>query len=226
MLSKIQIILRKIFSFLYTNEINTKDVLKDVSNIVKVKEEKVTKERDEILKDVDLSLYQDEVYINEYKEGRPNLLILDDLPSTEILYSIDFRNIQEEHNFDITEKFNVIMIHGRKAGFAGLKFLTKNIKIDYAILDITIDSLEKFDNGDYIDLDGVDIAIELHKLNNNVRLLFSSAHTMDIRNSLMLEYITKYENYFKKSIIENSLDKNSIRYNRLFKFLGTYYANR
>lgn len=220
MISVIKLIIRKIFSFLYTNKIDTHEVLSKVSNIVLEKEStKVIKTREEILKEINLDNYQDEVYLNEFKEGRPTILILDDLPSTEILYSIDFRNIKEEFELDIENKFNIIMIYNRKAGFAALKFLKKNIKIDYAILDITIDSLEKFDNGDFLDLDGIDIGIELHKINPNVKIKFSSAHTLNIKNNLMLEYITKYEGYFKNSITEHSIDKNSTRYKVLYNFL-------
>ena len=213
-------VLRKIFSFLYTNKIDTREVLNKVSEIVVEKApEKIIKSREEILQELNLENYQNEVYINEFKEGRPTLFILDDLPSTEILYTIDFKNINNDYNFDVEEKFNVIMVYGRKVGFAALKFFKKNIKIDYAILDITIDSLEKFDNGDYLDLDGIDIAIELNRICKDTKIIFSSAHTLNVRNNLMLEYITKYENHFKNDITKHSIDKNSTRYKVIYNFL-------
>ena len=95
----------------------------------------------------------------------------------------------------------------------------ENINIDYAILDINIDSLEKFDDGDYLDLDGIVIAIELIKINPNVNIIFSSAYTLNAKNPLMYDYIVKYEKNFNKSLVENTIDKNSVRFKVLYQFL-------
>lgn len=219
MLDTIGKIIRKIFSFLYTNHIDTEEVLKNVSDIVVSKPSVMVKSKEDILKEINLEDYQDEVYINEFNPNRKTLLIIDDLPTTEVLYSVDFKHIKSDFEFDINKKFNIIMLYDRKVGFAALKFLKKKIKIDYAILDINIDSLEKFDNGDYLDLDGIDLAMELVKENSSVKIIFSSAYTLNVRNPLMYEYITKYEQHFNKSLVENTIDKNSVRYKVLHQFL-------
>lgn len=219
MLTILSNILRKVFPFLYTSHIDTNEVLKNVSDIVTSKPITINKSKDDILKTLDLSGYQNEVYINDYRPDRKTLFIMDDLPTTEVLYTVDFKNINNDFGFNVNEKFNIIMLYDRKVGFAALKFLKKQLKIDYCILDINIDSLEKYDSGDYLDLDGIDIAIEMMKYNQDTKVIFSSAYTLDIKNPLMLEYITKYETHFNKSLVENTIDKNSVRYKVLYEFL-------
>lgn len=178
-------------------------------------------EREKLLAMVNYSVYKDPV--KKGTEGKPSLLILDDITITQKLYEFDFNNIQIKQGLDIYKDFQIIFCLGPDCGYEAYKYINiyKN-KIDFAILDLTLGTTIKLDNGEYVDMDGVDIAIAILKNNPDAKILFSTAHTLDINNRTVEQYVAKFEQFSNIRIDENQkyyMNKNSDRVKTLLKLL-------
>ena len=146
---------------------------------------------------------------------------MDDLEYILKLYQSDFRTIKREYGIDVENEYCIKFSTGTKCGFDAISEINKNDNIVFAILDITLGSITKNSKGEYIELDGVDIAIHLLKKNHNLDFLFVSGHTMNRLNPNMVKYYKKFEDKTGLNIENYYLYKNSDRYkvfyNRLFK---------
>ncbi len=166
--------------------------------------------REELMNMLDLDKYPDVEYVREFDKNKPTILIMDDIPDTYALYQIDFNKIKIKYNEDVFTNFNVVKALGAEAGFIAYKYILSGKRLDYAILDITIGSIVKFDNGEFLDLDGVDIGIAVMR-HTNAKVLFSTAHTLNRKNMVMEYYITKFEEYCDEDITKFSISKNNDR---------------
>lgn len=171
--------------------INREENTSDMCNVP------VHRSNQELAKLVDYSTHPDPEIKNI--NGGKSLLILDDIPISLDLYGADFRAIARKHaeeDIDPEKDFKQIVCVGTRAGCIAYKAIViDKQKIDYAILDITLGYIILLDNeaAEYLELDGIDIAIELLKINPETKILFVTAHTMDIRNEDMTYYIVKFE---------------------------------
>lgn len=198
------------------NLINNPLILKLIELIKKWRKketisEVIEEERDltteEMLNLLDYSKYIKPEFINGYNKNKKTIILLDDLMPTKFLYEIAINEMDKQYKDKFFDKFNVVYFFGKNIGFSFINFLrTSGIKIDYAVLDITINTYTKVGNTT-LDLDGVDLAIELDKKYPECSLLFNSAHTMNKRNPTVSNFMSKFENHFGTSMDALSIDK-------------------
>lgn len=208
-----------IINFFIKNKDKGKEVIETLEKTVNNIKENSTDKKYDILTKIDLSRYRDEEYLNPYDVNKKTIILVDDLPATKVLYEIAFNEIKRIHKVDVTKDYNIIFFFGKNVGFSVIKFLNKDINIDYAILDITIDTLAKFDD-EYIELDGVDIAIAIANKNATTKIMFNSAHTMNPRNLTVSEFIEKYKKHFKDDMYKHTIDKLVDMNQAIYNFLS------
>jgi len=173
--------------------------------------------REELFGLLKLSDYGEVDFVNGYDPNKETLLIMDDIDDTYTMYEIDFDKIKLLKDKDIYARFNVVTAMGVEAGFLAYKAIQYGLKIDYAILDITVGNMIKFSNGEYLDIDGVDIGLML--LKNDTKIIFSTVHTMNKKMLVMEYYINKFENCEGKDITDYTMNKNGERVTPLYKFI-------
>ena len=174
--------------------------------------------RDSIVDGIDFTLYTKPLLVNE--DTKPNIMIVDDIPDTRFIYHIDFKKIKRDKGLDVYKDFGVVECFSEDAGFMAFDYARRAEHIDYAILDITLENNIKLDTGEFLQIDGIDIAIELRKHNPNIKILFSTAHTMNRRNTLMDYYFTKFANYTDgEDLMDYYLNKNGDRATAIYNLL-------
>lgn len=158
---------------------------------------------------------------SNYREGEyKTFLIVDDIELSELLYTSDFKRIKKTYDKDILEDFIYYPCFQQEAGFMVYDLLfNKNIKIDYAILDLTLGYDFKLPSGDFIQLDGVDLANYLLQSNPDVKFLFCSAHTMNHNNNVIHTYIEKYQKLTNTHLDTKFICKNSKRQEGIYNLL-------
>jgi len=181
---------------------------------------KIKYSREDLFKMLEYKSYPNVEYRNEYDPNKPTILIMDDIIDTYSLYEIDFNKIKIKYKQDIFNAYNVVTALGAEAGFIAYKYIMEGNRVDYAILDITIGSIVKFDNGEFLDIDGVDIGLCILK-NTSAKVLFSTAHSLNRKNLVMEYYITKFEEYQGDDISKFAISKNSDRVEPIYTFLQT-----
>ena len=149
------------------------------------------------------------------------ILILDDIPESITLYNSDFLRIGKRYNKNILEDLKIVYTIGRPAGYIAYKYIIEYPNtINYAILDITLGYIIKLEDGEYIELDGIDIAIYLLRHNTNIKFLFSTAHTLNRRNPTMEYYFKKFESETGLNIEDYYLNKNSDRAEKIYNMIS------
>lgn len=212
-------VLKNVFTFLRSKKEIGLAVVDELEKTVKNIKENNTVKKQEVITQIDYSIYPDENYYDGYDPSKKTILLVDDLTATKILYEIGFSEIKRVYKVDVIKDYNIVMLFGKNVGFTAMKFIQKDVKIDFAILDITIDTLAKFGD-DFVELDGVDLAIELHKKDKSTKIMFSSAHTMNPRNLTVLEFIEKFKKYFKDDMYKHTVDKSVDRHEAIYSFLN------
>jgi len=168
---------------------------------------------------LDLNTFEDPIIINSDKEK--TLLILDDIEESDYLFNIDFRIIKEKYGYDIFKELKIVKCYGKQAGFIAKKYLSNpDNKVDYAILDITLGNSLKLADGSYIEYDGIDIGLQILEQNPEAIIRFLTAHTLNRRNPMMMEYFNKFESNTNKLIDDFYINKNGDRPNKYAVMLG------
>lgn len=178
------------------------------------------KTREVLLAEIDFSEYDNPKYLSIIPNAK-TILIMDDIPVTEDMYLIDYKKIKTLYKKDILKEFTVIGIFGHNAGFMAEKFIRESgVKIDYAILDINLGNTLRVGIDDFIEFDGIEIASDLKKLYPDVKIIFSTAHTLNIKNSSMIYYYNRFAELFNgSSLSEFGMDKKGDRVTNIYNFL-------
>lgn len=185
-----------------------------IKNYVYDKSNPVT---EDMLKAQDYSNVPKPVIINP--DGIVTILILDDVPYTDLLYQSDFKDIERIYGINIEQTCKIVKCLGDQAGYMAYKYaVLENNKIDIGILDITLGHRIKIMNEWYMEFDGIDVAIQLKKHNPYFEFVLSTAHTTNLENYSIKNYNDKCIKNLGHDLNKVYLNKNSTRYEKLYDF--------
>lgn len=153
-------------------------------------------------------------------QGEKTILLLDDVPYTQLLYLEDVKKINTEFNLDVYQKFKIVRCLGTNAGFLAYKyFIIDKNPCDIGILDITLGHRVNVTGSWFMELDGIDIAKYISVLNSDFKFLLCTAHTINIDNYIVNNYNKKCIKFFDKELINFYLNKNSDRYISIYNLI-------
>ena len=173
--------------------------------------------RKEIIDSIDYNKFKSLEYVNTKQK---TLLLVDDIEISEFLYKADFDGLLSMYKLDVMNEYNYVKALGPVCGYSAINFIrTSEVLITHAILDLTLGHIEIVSDGTYIEVDGVDIAIELYRHNPDVKILFSTAHSLDNKNSTVKYYFNKLQEATGRSLLDLYLNKNGDRKDSLYNLL-------
>lgn len=158
--------------------------------------------------------------VNETAEK--SLLIVDDYELTSVLYANDFTKIKEEYNKDVEQDYKVIRCLDKDSGLQAFKLICMDkVKIDYALLDLTLGCLIKLPNKQFAEVDGADLGIYIKQQNPDAVIRFITMHTMNLDNFVVTSYRDKLAKHnidlVSLYIDKNGSDRHKDIYNLLYK---------
>jgi len=158
----------------------------------------------------------DPILIKGNEEASKSILLMDDFVEQFTLYELDFNRVKRQYEFDILKEFKVYEAIGVYAGFTTHKLLEEIDDLSIAILDMTLEMSIKLSNGKIIEYDGVDIAIEILEKFPECQIVFCTAHSLNKRDPLMSQYITKFEDNTKLKFDDFYMSKADTRYKVIY----------
>lgn len=168
---------------------------------------------------IDYSKYDDVDTLNSDTKAETVLFIMDDIIDSLTLYNIDLDRVDRNFDKNTRADYKIVTAMGRTAGFKARKYIYSGGRVDYGILDITLGYVIKLENGEHLEIDGIDIAIDLIEHNPNIKFVFSTAHTLNRRNPDMKYYFNKFELATGRNIEDHYMNKNSSRYKTIHTLL-------
>lgn len=146
-----------------------------------------------LLNEMDFSSYGNPIVSNP--DNPTSILIVDDYDLTNVLFSNDFKAMDAEFNHNPENDFKIYRCLNKDAGYQAWNLIAKHkTKIDYALLDLTLGLVVKLPNGDFVDIDGVELACKILEVNPDAKILFVSAHTNNKENYILKKYSSKLSN--------------------------------
>lgn len=171
-----------------------------------------------MLKLVDYSKFG-KLEITKGQTGK-TLLIVDDIPEAVLIYKTYFRRILRKYNNSVERDFTIVEATGYDAGYKAYRYIViDNEKVDYAILDITLGHIVRLEKGEYVEIDGIDLAILLLEKNPDIKFVFLTSHTLNRKNISIEYYFNKFETTTGKKIEDYYLNRNSVTVEGLYEFL-------
>lgn len=143
--------------------------------------------------------------VDNYDSNKPTIVIIDD--SMYVLDMVeDYLSI-----IGITEEtHNILKFYGVYAPFIlrDTLRLIKDLKIDYAIIDIVLPGKLK-EHGRYEKMDGIDIAMLLDKEYNCGKFLFFSGNVLNTYVKFIEDKVQRFKDYFNKNLLDYIVFKTS-----------------
>lgn len=215
----------------------TKDLIKDKLNKITTNDEKKDDKQEDIKENVEEEILCKPDYpiceemLNSYDfsalpkpqitnpDAEKTFLMVDDIPYTKLLFKQDFKTILPLHGKDIENDFKIVECFGNKAGWMAYKYaVLDNNKIDYGMFDITLGHVLKY-NERIMDIDGIDIAYHIKNKFESMKFLLFTAHSLNKDSAIINRYITKLKNALNINLQDVYLNKNSDRYETIYKLL-------
>lgn len=149
-----------------------------------------------------------------------SLLIVDDYELTSVLYENDFVNIKEEYKINVEKDFKVIRCLDKDSGLQAFKIVyIDKVKIDYALLDLTLGCLIKLPDNQFAEVDGADLGIYIKQFNPDAKIAFITMHTMNLDNFVVTGYRDKLAKH-GINLLDHYINKNGLeRYKDIYNFL-------
>lgn len=208
----------------------------------KKKTKELEQDKDQIYKDIELKKYVYDKSLSftkdmfqsidwksipspviENPEQQRSIILVDDIPYTELLYRNDMDSIKSKYNLDISKEFKIIKCFGEKAGFIAYKYVVlENHPVDFAFIDITLGHKIKVFGSWYKEFDGIDLAISMSQEHENLNFYFCTAHTLNKTNTTIANYNKKIEKYFNKPIDKFYIGKNTNRAELIYDIVRTF----
>ena len=173
----------------------------------------------DVVESFDYDTMDDVEYLSEDIDEKDVLLLVDDLEDQFFLYEMDFKNIKSKFDCSIYDEYLVCKSSGEMAGFSAIKFINNTDRLDVAILDITLGKSIKLSNGEYIDIDGVDIGLSILKKFPRCKVVFCSAHPLNRRNPDIHSFMMKWEDSTGIRMEDVYFNKNSDRHKYIYDLL-------
>jgi len=158
----------------------------------------------------------DPILVIGNEEADKSILLMDDFVEQFTLYELDFNRVKRQYEFDILKEFKVYEAMGAYAGFTTHKLLEEIDNLNIAVLDMTLEMSIKLSNGEIIEYDGVDIAIEILEKFPDCQIVFCTAHSLNKRDPVMSQYITKFEDKTKLKFDDFYMSKADLRYKVIY----------
>lgn len=141
--------------------------------------------------------------------SKPTLLFVDDYIEMSTMLKNTISEMRDEYDVDLEERYNLIFAIGDNCGKDSLTFI-ENYPVDYAILDITLrEIIQKSINGkiSYGAIDGIDIGMEIKERYKECKILFLTAHNIDIDNYKFFHLHKKFHEAFGDELRNHYLNK-------------------
>lgn len=164
----------------------------------------------ELINQVDYEKYPDPEILNP--DGDITVLYMDDLQEFMEVNMMDLETIQEryletEEEKALFKRLKFVKCTGLYAGQIAIKYLLKN-KVDKALLDLTLGKEPiEFPNGQILDINGTDVAIELYKHYKDVQIGICTSHTLNKNNPQYHEYMSNFEKYTGEDIMDHYIPR-------------------
>ena len=138
------------------------------------------------------------------------LLVVDDLPLTEIILDAAFANIRKDGH-SVYDDFNVITCYNEHANFSMIKYVNGHtrlpeLKITHALLDLTLEHEVKLFDGQICRYDGIALYDILQKKYPGIKVRFFSAHSIPVHPDKISDESSSTNSYRPMSYLKDGIN--------------------
>lgn len=141
-----------------------------------------------------------EEFYKVYDPNKKTVLFLDNYEDISFVIKACIDKLETPSGKSAKDEFNFIGIFG----ISSVKVMyncdiLNKVKIDYAILDLTLEELLKYKNRP-VTIDGVDVGINIKNKYKDCIVMFLTSHTLSTKVPTLRKFYKKYEFYIGKHI--------------------------